>query len=189
MKLTKLALLLSVSLGLQGCVAAVVGGTAVVANIAADPRSTGTQLDDQNTEFEIIRVLQRNQKLQQQGSVTPVVYSGRVLLIGTVPTEALKETAYNLAREVKNIIDIYNYIQVSPRISLTQATKDTWITSKIKSDLLLNPKVKSSRLKVITEDGIVYLLGIVTPEQGLTAAQIASKVDGVKKVITIFFNH
>lgn len=189
MKPLKLALLLSLTLGLQSCAAFVVGGATTVANIATDPRRTGIQLDDQTTEFEIIRTLERNPQLKQDSSITPVVYSGRALLIGTVPTQELKDLAYRLTQSVKNVTGIYNYIQVSPRVSLSQATKDTWITSEIKSKYLLDAKVQSTRIKVITEDGVVYLLGIVTPEQGQIAAQIASRIDGVKKVVTIFMSN
>ena len=194
MKLTpfkKLAFVLGASIMLQGCVAAVVGGAAAGAKVATDPRTMGTQVDDETLEIKVENALDKNAldkdaQIKSEGRVHAVSYSGRVLLIGQVPNESVKETATSLAKGVEGVSDVYNELRVGNKINFGQITKDSWITTQIKSKLFVGDNVKATDVKVITENGEVFLLGNVTQSQGDSAAEIASKVTGVQKVIKVF---
>ena len=179
MKLTqfkKLAFILGTSIILQGCAAAVVGGAAAGAKVATDPRTMGTQVDDETLELKVGHALDKDAQIKSEGRVNAVSYSGRVLLIGQVPNGSVKETATSLAKGVEGVNDVYNELRIGPKITFGQ------ITSK----LFVGDNVKATDVKVITENGEVFLLGNVTQSQGDSAAEIASKVTGVQKVVKVF---
>ncbi|MDC2824984.1 division/outer membrane stress-associated lipid-binding lipoprotein [Rodentibacter pneumotropicus] len=189
MKLTpvkKLAFILSASILLQGCVAAVLGGAAAGTKVATDPRTMGTQVDDETLEFKVENALDKDEQIKSEARVNAVSYSARVLLIGQVPSENTKETATSLAKGVDGVVDVYNELRVNPKITIGQISKDSWITTQVKSKMLVDDRVKSTDVKVITENGEVFLLGNVTQAQADAAAEIASKISGVQKVVKVF---
>lgn len=187
-RLKKLAFIGLSALMLQGCVAALLGGTAVGTKVATDPRSAGTQLDDETLEFKVYNAVTKDEQIKAEGRVVVVSYSNRLLLIGQVPTDIAKETATNLAKGVEGVDaeSIYNEMTVEPVISFGQRSKDSWITSQVKSKMLVNSSVKTTDVKVITENGQVYLMGNVTQEQGNAAAEVARNVPGVTRVVKVF---
>ena len=184
--LKKLAILLGATIFLQGCVAAVIGGGAVAAKVATDPRTTGTQIDDETLEFKVENAVEKDAQIKAEGRVNAVSYNGRVLLIGQVPNSGVKETAADLAKGVEGVNDIYNELTVGPKISFAQISKDSWLTTQVKSKMFVDGRVKATDVKVISENGEVFLLGNVTQSQANAAADIASKISGVKKVIKVF---
>ncbi|MCQ9120569.1 osmotically-inducible protein OsmY [Rodentibacter pneumotropicus] len=189
MKLTpvkKLAFILSASILLQGCVAAVLGGAAAGTKVATDPRTMGTQVDDETLEFKVENALDKDEQIKSEARVNAVSYSARVLLIGQVPSENTKETATGLAKGVDGVVDVYNELRVNPKITIGQISKDSWITTQVKSKMLVDDRVKSTDVKVITENGEVFLLGNVTQAQADAAAEIASKISEVQKVVKVF---
>ena len=190
MKLTplkKLAFVLGASIMLQGCVAAVLGGAAAGAKVATDPRTMGTQVDDETLEIKVENALDKDAQIKSEGRVHAVSYSGRVLLIGQVPSESVKETATSLAKGVEGVNDVYNELRVGPKnLLLDKLQKTVGLRHKLKSKLFVGDNVKATDVKVITENGEVFLLGNVTQSQGDSAAEIASKVSGVQKVVKVF---
>ena len=153
MKLTqfkKLAFILGTSIILQGCAAAVVGGTAAGAKVATDPRTMGTQIDDETLELKVGHALDKDAQIKSEGRVHAVSYSGRVLLIGQVPSEGVKETATSLAKGVDGVNDVYNELRVGNKINFGQITKYSWITSQIKSKLFVGDNGNATDVKVIT---------------------------------------
>lgn len=184
--LKKLAILLGATIFLQGCVAAVIGGGAVAAKVATDPRTTGTQIDDETLEFKVENAVEKDAQIKAEGRVNAVSYNGRVLLIGQVPNSDVKDTATALAKGVKGVNEVYNELTVSPKISFAQISKDSWLTTQVKSKMFVDGRVKATDVKVISENGEVFLLGNVTQSQANAAADIASKISGVKKVIKVF---
>lgn len=171
---------------LQGCVAALLGGGAVAAKVGTDPRTVGTQVDDETLEFKVDNALEKDAQIKAEGRVNAVSYGGRVLIIGQVPNVGVKEAASDIARGVDGVGTIYNELTVGPKITLGQISKDSWITTQIKSKMLVDDRVKSTDVKVITEDSIVYLMGTLTQSQAEAAAEIASKISGVNKVVKAF---
>ncbi|WP_039169058.1 division/outer membrane stress-associated lipid-binding lipoprotein [Gallibacterium anatis] len=186
-QLVKVTAMAGVVALLQGCVAAaVVGGGALATKVAMDPRTTGTQIDDQTLELRVADALRKDKQLNEQAHISVIVYNGRALLVGEAPGADLKEVAVNLARGVKDIADVYDEIQIGEKVSFMQASKDTWITTEVKSKLFVNGNVKATDVKVVTENGIVYLIGRVTQSQAAAAVDVARQVNGVRKVVKVF---
>lgn len=188
--LKKLALLIGTALLLQGCVTAtvagIIGATAVTAKVATDPRTVGTQVDDETLEEKVLQAIRQDQQLKTEARINVVSYSGRILLIGQVPNDSLKDVATSLAKGVDNVSEVYNELRVSPKISLGQISKDSWITTQIKSKLFVNSSVKATDVKVITENGEVFLTGTLTQQQADAAVEVARNIEGVAKVVKVF---
>ncbi|URL01151.1 divisome-associated lipoprotein YraP [Avibacterium sp. 20-126] len=188
--LKKLALILGSAFLLQGCVSAtvagIVGATAVATKVATDPRTVGTQVDDETLEEKVLHAINKDQQLDSEARINVVSYGGRILLIGQVPNENLKEIATGLAKGVDNVSEVYNELRVGSPISLGQISQDSWITTQIKSKLFVNSGVKATDVKVITENGEVFLMGNLTQQQADTATEVARNVAGVVKVIKVF---
>ena len=185
-KFALMVLLMSGVLMLQGCVAALIGvGAGATATIATDPRTAGTQVDDTTLNSRITSKLRDNGPMFIGSRISTSTYDGNILLTGQANQEQI-EKAESLANEVEGVKTVYNQIRIGMPVGAGTVTNDTWITTKVKSQLMLNSQVKSRKIKVVTENGEVFLIGILTPEQGRLAAEVASKVAGVKKVITLY---
>ncbi|MDC0726011.1 division/outer membrane stress-associated lipid-binding lipoprotein [Phytobacter diazotrophicus] len=183
---TPLAVLISALL-LQGCVGAVVVGSAAVGTKAAtDPRTVGTQVDDGTLELRVNSALSKDEQIKKQARINVTAYQGKVLLVGQAPTTDLSSRAKQIAMGVDGATEVYNEIRQGEPIGMGTAASDTWITSKVRTQLLSSDQVKSSNVKVTTENGEVFLLGLVTDREGRAAADIASRVSGVKHVTTAF---
>lgn len=182
-KFTALAML---SLLLQGCVA-VVGTAAVVGGkTATDPRTMGTQIDDEGLALRVSAAINKDEQIKSEARVIVTSYNSEILLVGQVPNANLSNVAMSLAEGEKGVSKVYNELRTSPKISIQQIGVDSWITTKVKSKLLVDSRVKATDIKVITENDEVFLLGSVTPAQGDAAADVASRVSGVKKVVKVF---
>ncbi|WP_411755638.1 division/outer membrane stress-associated lipid-binding lipoprotein [Serratia sp. (in: enterobacteria)] len=187
MKLRATFAVLFSALLLQGCVAGVVVGSAAVATkTATDPRTVGTQVDDGTLEARVENAIGKDQQLKKEARVVATAYQGKVLLTGQAPTTELASRAKQIALGVDGAAEVYNEIRQGTPVSLGTASSDTWITTKVRSQILTSDTVKSSNVKVTTENGEVFLLGLVTQQEGQSAAQIASQVSGVKHVTTAF---
>nr|WP_315080896.1 division/outer membrane stress-associated lipid-binding lipoprotein [uncultured Kosakonia sp.] len=183
---TPLAVLISALL-LQGCVGAVVVGSAAVGTKAAtDPRTVGTQVDDGTLELRVNSALSKDQQLKKEARVNVTAYQGKVLLTGQAPNTELSSRAKQIAIGVEGATEVFNEIRPGQPIGLGTASSDTWITTKVRSQLLGSDQVKSSNVKVTTENGEVFLMGLVTAREGQAAADIASRVSGVRHVTTAF---
>ncbi|WP_301098501.1 division/outer membrane stress-associated lipid-binding lipoprotein [Otariodibacter sp.] len=171
---------------LQGCITTAVVGTAAVATkVATDPRTAGRQIDDETLEERVAYNLNRDAQLQEEARINVVAYDGQVLLIGQVPNETAKQTAQNISGGVDGVRNVYNEIRIAPKIAVGQISKDSWITTKVKSQLLVNAEVKATDVKVITENGEVFLMGNLSRSQADVAANVAKYVDGVSKVVKV----
>lgn len=124
--------------------------------------------------------------MRYESHINVTVFNRIVLLTGETPNADWKQRAQDIANSVPQVDRVYNQILVQgPTSSLTR-TSDSWITTKIKSQMLATEDLKSSSIKVVTENGIVYLMGIVNRQQADVAVDIARQVTGVQKVIKIF---
>ncbi|MFI0488003.1 MAG: division/outer membrane stress-associated lipid-binding lipoprotein [Yersinia sp. (in: enterobacteria)] len=187
MKVGYIFAMLFSALLLQGCVGAVVVGTAAVATKSiTDPRSVGTQVDDSTLEARVVNALSKDQEIKDQTRFVVTAYQGKVLLTGQSPNAELSTRAKQIAEAVDGATEVHNEMRLGKPVELTTASMDTWITTKIRSQLLTANTVKSTNVKVTTENGEVFLLGLVTQQEGQAAAQIASQVSGVKHVTTAF---
>lgn len=173
---------------LQGCVAVAAGGAATGAVVAVDRRTTGTIVDDKTIEVKALHAISKNQALWKQSHITVVCYNNVVLLVGQTPTEALRRAAEETVSDIPKIRRIYNELEIAKPISLATRSHDSWITTQIKTKMIGNKAIRANRIKVITENGVVYLMGITTPEEEMTATDIARAIPGVEKVVEIFEN-
>lgn len=187
MKKIIMIIMLSLSaFALQGCVAAVIGvGAASTAKIASDPRTTGHQVDDAALDSKIGIKLKEETDFFKGSRIVPSAYNGDVLLIGQASAKQSKR-AVEIAKNVEGIGKIYNQVRHIERISALTMGNDSKITLMVKTALVGNKETKARNIKVITENSEVFLIGIVTRNEGKLAADIASKVSGVKLVTTIF---
>ena len=186
MKLKSLALILGLSMSLQSCVfvAGAAAGAAAIA-VVYDHRTIANSVQDNDLAMQINEKL-NGSPLLKDSHVSATVFNRVVLLTGEAPSQRAREEAQNLAQTVPNIGKIYNQITIQgPTSSLTR-TSDSWITTKIKAQMLTVEDLKSSSIKVVTENGTVFLMGIVTKEQADTSVDIARQVSGVQKVIKVF---
>ena len=187
MKTLSTVALLSGAFLLSGCLSAVVVGSAAVATTTVtDPRTAGRQMDDGTMEVRVSGVLNKDPQLKKQARIVATAYQGKILLTGQAPTAMLADRAKQLAMSVDGTTEIYNEIRKGTPVNFSTLSSDIWITTKVHSRLLAGDSVKLSHVKVVTENAEVFLLGLVTEKEGKSAAQIASKVRGVKRVTTAF---
>ncbi|MCP1438471.1 osmotically-inducible protein OsmY [Erwinia persicina] len=186
MKLISATAIVLTALMLQGCVAAVIGSAAVATKTATDPRTVGTQVDDSTLELRVSNALAKDNQIKKEAHIVATAYQGKVLLTGQAPSADVANRAKQIAVGVDGATEVYNEIRTSEKASFGTASSDTWITTKVRSNLLSSDQVKSSNVKVTTENGEVFLLGLVTTAEAKAAADIASRVSGVKHVTTAF---
>ncbi|MBV4368109.1 division/outer membrane stress-associated lipid-binding lipoprotein [Erwinia sp. BNK-24-b] len=186
MKLLSATAVMLAALLLQGCVAAVIGSAAVATKTATDPRTVGTQVDDGTLELRVSNALAKDDQIKKEAHIVATAYQGKVLLTGEAPSADVASRAKQIAVGVDGATEVYNEIRTGAKASFGTASSDTWITTKVRSNLLSSDQVKSSNVKVTTENGEVFLLGLVTSAEAKAAADIASRVSGVKHVTTAF---
>lgn len=187
MKVFSTLAVLIAALLLQGCIAAAVVGTAAVGTKAAtDPRTVGTQVDDGTLEVRVNSALSKDAQIKKEARINVTAYQGKILLTGQTPDMDLASRAKQIAVGVEGVSEVFNEMRQGTPIGLGTSSSDTWITTKVRSDLLTSDKVKSSNVKVTTENSEVFLMGLVTDREGKAAADIASRVSGVKRVTTAF---
>ncbi|KPD21304.1 division/outer membrane stress-associated lipid-binding lipoprotein [Idiomarina abyssalis] len=184
MTLSKLALpVIFISLlALQGCAAVAVGAAAVGISSATDPRTIGTQVDDQTIEMKTNAKLGNDEQLEDS-RVIAVSYDTNVLLIGQVPSESLKRRAEDVIKDTNGINKIFNQLRIGSKASATVRAGDSWITSKVKLKFANNKSIDATNIKVVTENGEVFLLGHVSQAEADAAVEVARNVDGVERVI------
>ncbi|PIG07326.1 BON domain-containing protein [Comamonas sp. 26] len=170
---------------LSGCVALVGGGAAVAGMSAVDRRTTGTQVEDQGIE---LRAGNRvSEVMGDKARVSVTSYNRMVLLTGQAGNATDKAAMEKLVREQATVRQVYNEIEVVPfTATLGQRSKDTMITGQVKASLVNAKDITSSAIKVVTENNVVYLMGIVTPRESKRAAEIARGVNDVTKVVRLF---
>jgi len=165
-------------------VAGVGVGAGTGALISEDRRSSGIFIEDQAIELKASRRI--NEQLGRDARINVTSFNRNVLLTGEAPNESMKNEAEKLAMSVENVRNVFNEIAISEKSALSVRTNDSLITSKVKGRFLSERKFQINYVKVITENSIVYLLGLVTREEGESAAQIASTTAGARKVVKVF---
>jgi osmotically-inducible protein OsmY len=169
---------------LEGCVPMIVAGAAQVAVSAGDPRSTGAQIDDQTIEIKVTTTA--GSKWGNEVHLNVTSYNGIVLLTGEAPSTVVQDEITKIAKSTDRVRIVQNEMVIGPVTDLSARTDDTYITSKVKTRLLDDDKVKALYIKVVTERSVVYLMGIVPREEGTQAAQVAATTSGVASVVKVF---
>lgn len=177
-----LPLALVTLLTLQGCAAVAVGAAAVGISSATDPRTIGTQVDDQTIEMKTNAKIGNDEQLDD-ARVVAISYDTNVLLVGQVPSRQLKQHAEAVIRDTNGINKIFNQLRIGSKASAAVRAGDSWITSKIKLKFANNKKVDATNIKVVTENAEVFLMGHVSQTEADEAVNVARNVDGVERVI------
>jgi len=168
---------------LSGCLAMAVGGAATGLMVAEDRRTVGTMTEDQGIEF---KVSNRIEEKYKNTHLNVTSYNRAVLLTGEVPSEAARTDAERIARAVDNVRSVFNELQVAGNTSLQARTNDTVLTSKVKARFIDARKFSPLHVKVVTENGVVYLLGMVKRQEAADATEVARTTGGVRKVVRVF---
>ncbi|MBW7656810.1 BON domain-containing protein [Hydrogenophilus thermoluteolus] len=187
MKKTTLLLTLGLAVltpTLSGCFPAVATGVAATAAVAADRRTAGTIVEDEQLEWKISSAIQK--ALGDRAHVNVTSYNRIVLLTGEVPDEAAKQRAETLAKQTENVRAVVNELIIAAPSSLASRANDASLTTQVKARLVGNRDVPAHLVKVVTEGGVVYLMGLVTRREGDAATYVARTTSGVKRVVRVF---
>ena len=179
------ASLVAAGFALSACAPLLVGAGATMGTLSAlDRRTVGAQTED-----ELIELKGRNrltESMRNADGIGVTSYNRKVLLTGQVLSAQDKTNAARVIASMDNVRSVDNELQISGRVSMGVAASDTLITTRVKTALLDSNRVQANTIKVVTEASVVYLMGIVTAEEGAAAADIASRTSGVARVVTIF---
>lgn len=185
MRLYILILTLLLAPVLQACAPVVAGGAvAGGAVVASDRRTSGAYVEDQGIEFKAGNRI--SEKLGDKVNINVTSYNRTVLVTGEAPSEEDKQEVERIVRAIPNVLGVVNEVAVAGVSSLTSRSNDAFITSKVKARFLEANKFPALYVKVVTENGTVYLLGLVSHQEASDAADLASTTSGVKKVVTLF---
>ncbi|RJG11864.1 BON domain-containing protein [Pseudomonas cavernicola] len=150
-------------------------------------RSFGNKIDDQFIPSEVSdKIAKANPDLAVGSHIVVTSYNGVVLLAGQTPRSELKGMAEQAARSVQGVRKVHNELQVIQPSSALARSNDALLTTKIKTQMLTDNSISSSRIKVITENGIVYLLGLVSRQEATNASNLVQGVSGVQKIVKLF---
>lgn len=151
-------------------------------------RSIGNKIDDQFLAPNVSNSVSRAHAdlTSPTSRIVVTSYNGVILLAGQTPRAELKQLAEQAAQRVNGVNKVHNELQVSRPTSLLVRSNDSLLTSRIKTQMLADSSVPSTRIKVITENGIVYLLGLVTRAEANNATALVQSVSGVQKIVRLF---
>lgn len=168
---------------LHGCAAVVVGGAAATGVLVAEDRRTvGTITEDQGIE---LKAANRINEKYGNAHINVTSYNRMLLLTGEAADAAAKNEIEKIARAVENVRGVYNEIQVAGNSSLSARANDSYLTSKVKARFLDAQKFSPVHVKVVTEAGTVYLLGLVRRQEANDATEIARTTGGVQRVVRV----
>ncbi|HXA47797.1 MAG TPA: BON domain-containing protein [Burkholderiaceae bacterium] len=182
--LAAIALTGTLAISLQGCVAVIAGGAVVGGFAATDRRTLGAQTEDKEI------ALKANARLSSligdDGHVDVTSYNRKVLLTGEVKDENMKQSAEQEVKQITGVQGVMNELDIAGKSSFGSRSNDVYITSKISASFIDARELNANSIKIVTERGTVYLLGRVTQTEGKIAAERASSVGGVTRVVKMF---
>lgn len=169
---------------LQGCFPVVAGGATAAAMMVSDRRTSGAYVEDEGIEWRTRNRI--NERYGNMVNVSVTSFNRNVLLTGQVPDEATRAEVGRIAGAVDNVRGIINELQISGVSSLTSRSNDAVITSKVRARFIDNSVPGSTHVKVVTESGTVFLMGVVTQREAHAATEVARTTAGVQKVVRVF---
>lgn len=186
MKLNTLFIAIIMLWLLQGCAGLVIGGATSAINAAKDRRTLGMQIDDNTIEVKAALLLREVEALQEHTHIVVKSVNGHLLVVGQAPTQHLKDLAIKTLQALTDIKRIHNQIKLSEPTSIKVRTLDVWLTTRIKVKLFASEHIDANNIAILTENSEVFLMGIVSAAEAKQAAEIASSISGVTKVIKVF---
>lgn len=177
---------LSVVLAASGCSAVIDATKKEPIHETPTSRTTGSLIDDELIEVKALVNIGKASEALRNSHVSVTSYNGVVLLTGQVPDENSRSLAESVVREIRKVRIIHNELAISGPTSHIVRTNDTWITAKIKVHMLGDTRIKANSVKVVTENGVVYLMGLVKRADADTAVEVVKEAHGVQKIVKMF---
>lgn len=175
--------------GLSGCAGLVIGGAATGASVVHDRRTAGTVVEDQSIELKAKTGLFKDEELRQQTHLNVTSYNNIVLLSGEAPNAVLKQRAGKIVASVEKVRHVHNEVQIAAPSSMMSRSSDSVITAKVKTSMLGIKGLEDfdpTRVKVVTENSVVFLMGLVTRKEAGAVTEAARQVSGVQRVVKLF---
>lgn len=171
---------------LNGCSTLVGATTSEPIELNPGKRTLGIKIDDSQIETIASVNLDKTHAKLKEAPIEVHSYNAVVLLVGQVPNNELRDLAGKTVTKINNVRQVHNELEVQPPISLLERTNDTWLGTKVKTKLLASRDVEGGRVDVITENGIVYLMGLVSRTEADRITDIVRHTGGVRKVVRVF---
>ena len=171
------------------CVVLALGAVSCATITGSDPgaRTPGVILDDEGIERAAAGVIRNTSEGLRDSQIRVTSFNGVVLLTGLVSDESLKQAAQQaVEQQVRKVRRIHNELEVGPPVTTVSRINDRWLGTKVKTSLVASEEVDGDRVMVVTRDGVVYLMGLVSRVEGDSAADVARSVVGVQKVVKAF---
>jgi osmotically-inducible protein OsmY len=181
-----LAIILGGITHLQACAPVIVAGGATAAVAATDRRTLGALVDDNAIELKARKALNSDPEIGDDVHVNITSMNGIVLLTGETTTAELRDRVLGLIRDIPGIRSIVNEVRVAEPRAFAYTTHDGWITGKVKAKLLGDQNIPGRQIKVVTENSVVYLMGLVKQKEGELAAEATRTVGGITRVVKLF---
>ncbi len=186
-KLIRCLILLALMSQFFACAVVAVGGAAAATGTAVvDRTTTGTLVEDQTIEVKAVKAIHDDAELNEQAHMNITSYNTVVLITGETPTDAMRQRAMELVKAVDKVTHVYNELTIAAPSSMVSRSSDSYITTKVKTQMFANSDVSGVQFKVVTEKGVVYLMGIVSHAESEIATEIARQTGGVQKVVKLF---
>ena len=172
---------------LQGCAPiAITGATTAVTTLASDRRTTGTFIEDEAIEIKSRLALSNQKDLNKRVHINFTSYNTSVLVSGEAPTEADRQAVIDLVNNVEKVTRVHDEIAIAAPSSLISRSADSVVTAKIKAKIIAEKDLSSLHIKVVNENGVTFLMGLVSTQEGDVATEIARRTGGVQKVVKLF---
>lgn len=185
MRITPILSIIVIILTVSSCAPVMVAGTATSVSAVYDQRNLTTIYQDEGIAHQIYGLINTDNVLKD-AHLNVVSINSSVLVVGQVPTLEDKKRTSDLIHSISEVKKIYNQTTVGPMTSALVKSNDLWITTKVKAAMLAENGLPSTQVKVLTENNVVYLLGVVDKQHADLAVGVASKIKGVKKVVKLF---
>lgn len=182
--LVRAALALATLSAAQGCIPVIVGGTGMAVAMVSDRRSSGTYVEDEGIEWKANKWI--SDRLGDKVHLNATSFNRKLLLTGEAFNEASRDEAGRVAASVENVREVVNELRVAPTSTFSARSNDSYISSKVKARFVDQKDFHIQHVKVVTEAGTVYLLGLVSQREGDAATEIARTTSGVQKVVRVF---
>ena len=177
-------LALATLVSVQGCIPVIVGGTGMAVAMVSDRRSSGTYVEDEGIEWKANKWVA--DRLGDKVHLNATAFNRKLLLTGEAFNEESREEAGRIAATVETVREVVNELRVAPTSSLSARANDSYISSKVKARFVDQKDFHIQQVKVVTEAGTTYLLGLVSQREGDAATEIARTTKGVQKVVRVF---
>lgn len=186
MRIARIFVLLFLAALAAGCAGVLVGGAATSAVVAHDERTTGSFIEDQAIELKAIEAIRGNKKLRGQTHISVTSYNQVALVTGQTPSDELRRTAVSIVSQIEKVRHVYDEITIAAPSSMVTRSGDSLLTAKVKTKLFTLNNIDATKVKVVSENGVVFLMGIMNQADARAVADAASRVSGAQKIVKLF---